>query len=161
MQSNERGRAASGAHSVGRFVAIFAGVPLIAILALSAPDRALAACGSTKPAGVHSTTGSGLHIATSKPPTSGSGGGSGTLGCANGSSASALHGLPMAASGRVLEGEPHTAAHTTLKRTATTRTADTGAHTAAHTTAPTRTATTTPIRTATTRTPNTGVHLRH
>jgi hypothetical protein len=120
MQSNERGRAASGAHSVARFVAIFAGVPLIAILALSAPDRALAACGSTKPAGVHSTTGSGVHTATSKPPTSGSGGGSGTLGCANGSSASALHGLPTAASGKVVEGVAATAHMTT--RTATTRT---------------------------------------
>jgi hypothetical protein len=161
MQANlERGKAASGARSVSR-LAILASVSLIGTLALCAPDRALATCGAG---------GGGMHAATARPPTSGGGvhaaasgggGGGGSLGCANGSSASALHGLPMAASGRVLEGEPHTAAHTTLKRTATTRTADTGAHTAAHTTAPIRTATTTPIRTATTRTPNTGVHLRH
>jgi hypothetical protein len=132
MQSNlERGRAASGARSAGRFVAIFAGVPLIAILVLGAPDRARAACGTIQPAGSHAASAGtgGAHTATSKPPTSGSdsGGGGGSLGCANGSSAEALHGLPTAASGKVVEGGAHAAAHTTT-RTATTRTSNTGAH---------------------------------
>jgi hypothetical protein len=43
-----------------------------------------------------------------------SGGGGGGSGCSNGNSAVALHGLPMAASGRVLEGglrATHTATH--------------------------------------------------
>jgi hypothetical protein len=54
MQSNlERGKAASDARSAGRFVAILARVPFIATLALCAPDRALAACGVSHPAGVH------------------------------------------------------------------------------------------------------------
>jgi hypothetical protein len=132
MQANlERSGTASGARSVGRFVAMLAGVPLVATLALSTPDRALAACGATHPAGVHSagTGGGSVHTATSIPPTSGGGGGgSGTLGCANGSSASALHGLPIATSGRVVEGGAHGTHIATHARTAATRTANTGAH---------------------------------
>lgn len=113
MQSNlERGMAASRVRSVGRFVAILAGVPLIAVLALCAPDRALAACGATHPAGVHAGGGgAGVHTATSSSTTSGGGGGGGgTLGCPNGSSAAALHGLPTDTSGRVVEGRVHSAA---------------------------------------------------
>ncbi|MGH6798362.1 MAG: hypothetical protein ACREDI_08270, partial [Roseiarcus sp.] len=78
MQSNlECGKAASGVRSVGRFVAILAGVPLVAALALCAPDRALAACGASHPAGVHATGGGGVHVATARPTTSGGGGGGG------------------------------------------------------------------------------------
>jgi hypothetical protein len=163
MQANlERGKAASGARSVSR-LAILAGVPLIATLALCAPDRALAACGATHLGGIHTGVGGAAHAATARPPSGGGGGGGG---CSSGSSASVLHGLPMAASGRVLEGEANTAAHTTLKRTASSASALHGlpmatsgrvlegeANTAAHTTAP--------IRTATTRTADTGAHLRH
>ena len=101
MQANhERGKAASGPRSVGPSVAIWAGVSLITTLTLCAPDRALAAC--------------------SAPTHPGGGGGSG---CSNGSSAVALHGLPMAASGRVLEGGVRAAHTATHARTATTSTA--------------------------------------
>ena len=137
MQANlKRGKAASGVRSVGRSVAILAGVPLFAILALSAPDRALAACGASGPAGIHAAGGGGggVHAATSRPATSGGGGGGGgSLGCAGGSSAPALRGLPTAASGRVIETVPHGAHTTTLTRTAPTKTAPTK-------TAPTKTA---------------------
>ena len=99
----ERGEAAFRMRSVGLSVAIFAGVPLIAALAFSTAESALAACGASHPAGVHAATASsGVHAAASTPATAGGGGG-GTLGCANGASASALHGLPVAASGRVIE----------------------------------------------------------
>ena len=153
MQANlESGKAASGARSVSR-LAILAGVPLIATLALCAPDRALAACGATHLGGIHTGVGGAAHAATARPPSGGGGGGGGSLGCPSGSSASALHGLPMAASGRVVEPGMHSAVHTaTHTRTATTRTANTGAHAAAHAT--------TPIRTATTRIVSTGAHLR-
>ena len=130
----KRGRAASGVRSVGRSLAILAGVPLIATLALSAPDRALAAaCGAASPAGVHAAGGgstSGVHAATSHASSGGgSGGGGGTLGCANGASAPAVHGLSTAASGRVVENGVHARGHTTTHtRTAATRTANTGAH---------------------------------
>ncbi|HLX98058.1 MAG TPA: hypothetical protein VKR62_05130 [Roseiarcus sp.] len=127
----ERGRAASGVRSVSRF-AFFAGVPLIAALALSAPERAFAACGPSHPAGVHSGTGTGSHTATSRPSSGGSGGGGGTLGCANGASATALHGLSIAGSGKVVEmgvHAPHTAARTTTHaRTAATKPANATAH---------------------------------
>src|SRR5277367_5800117 len=112
MQADlKRGKAASGVRSVGRSVVILAGVPLIATLALCAPDRALAACGASSPAGVHAAGGgssSGVHTATSQPASSGggSGGGGGTLGCANGASAP-LRGLSTAASGRVVENGVH------------------------------------------------------
>jgi hypothetical protein len=139
MQVNlERGRPASGGRSGGYF-AILAGAPLIAALALSAPDPALAACGASHPAGVHTATGTGVHTATSRPPTSGAGGGgggAGSLGCPNGSSApalhgggGALHGLPVATSGRVVEGGARSAAHTaTHARPAPTKATNASAH---------------------------------
>jgi hypothetical protein len=132
MQANlDRGKAALDLRSAGRFVAILAGVPLLATLALSAPDRALAACGASRPAGTHASASSGgsVHTATSRPPTSGGGGGGGgSLGCANGSSAAAMRGLPVASSGRVVEGGARPARTATHARTAATRTANTSAH---------------------------------
>jgi hypothetical protein len=127
MQVNlERGKAASAMRSLSR-LAILAGVPLIAALALSAPERALAACGTSRPAGVHTATAhTGAHTTTSRPATSGGGGGGGggTLGCANGSSATALHGLPVAGSGKVVQAGVRPVAHTTPHpRAATAKTA--------------------------------------
>lgn len=110
----ERGRAASRVRTVGR-LAFFAGVPLLAALAFSVPESALAACGASHPAGVHSaSTGGGVHTATSRTSSGASsgGGGGGTLGCANGSSAPAVHALSTASSGRVIEGGVHPAART-------------------------------------------------
>jgi hypothetical protein len=132
MQANlKRGKAASGARSAGRFVAILAGVPLIATLTFSAPSPALAAeCGASHPAHAASTSGGSVHTTTSIPAASGGGGGSGNLGCANGSSsASPLRGLPTTASGKVVENSVHAPARTAVHtRTATTKTANTGAH---------------------------------
>ena len=109
----EHGKAAYRMCSVRLPVAIFTGVPLIAALAFLAPESALAACGASHPAGVHAATASsGVHAATRTPATAG-GGGVGTLGCANGASASALHGLPVAASGRVIETGAHASRATT------------------------------------------------
>jgi hypothetical protein len=146
----KRGKAASGVRRVGGSLAILAGVPLIATLALCAPDRAFAACGAGGPTGVHAAGGgstSGVHAATAHASSGGgSGGGGGGGGCAGGASAPALRGLPTTASGRVVEAGAHAAAHTTTAtRTAATRTAAT------------RTAAT---ATAATRTANTGAHLR-
>jgi hypothetical protein len=124
MRANfKRGEAAPGVRSVGRSVGILAGVPVIATLALCAPNVALGACGARHPAGVHAAGGGGgVHVATGIPATSGGGGGGGvgTLGCANGAGAGALRGLPTTV-------EPgHAAAHmTTVTRTAATRTATT------------------------------------
>jgi hypothetical protein len=132
MQANlERGKAASGVRSVGRF-AILAAVPLIATFALCAPDRAFAACGASYPAGAHAAAsgGGGVHAATSiAAPSGGGGGGGGSLGCPNGSSASALHGLPTATSGRVVEAGARSGAHMALHpRNAATRGTNTTAH---------------------------------
>jgi hypothetical protein len=128
----ERGGAASGVRSISR-LAFFAGVSLIAGLALSAPQAALAACGTSHPAGVHSgAAGTGVHAATSRPSSGGGGGGGvGTLGCANGASVPAPHGLSMTSSGRVVETgvhAPHAAARTTTPRTAATKPANATAH---------------------------------
>ena len=126
MQANlERDKGAWGPRGAGRLV-----VPLLAALALSAPGAALAACGASHPAGVHGGAGGGgVHVATSRT-SSGGGGGGGTLGCANGSSASAPRGLATATSGRVVEGGAHRAARTAIHpRTAATKTANTSAHT--------------------------------
>jgi hypothetical protein len=112
------GEAARGGRSLGWSVAILAGVPLVATLALYAPNAALAACGASHPAGVHAAGGGGgVHVATSMPATSGGGGGGGvgTLGCANGASAAALRGLPMASSGRVVEAGAHAMARPTTR----------------------------------------------
>jgi hypothetical protein len=118
----ERGKAAFRMHGVGLSVAILAS----ATLSLSAPDRALAACGtSSHPAHAPSISGGSVHTATSiAAPSGGSGGGGGSLGCAGGSSASAPHGLQTAASGRVLEPGVRAARTETHARTATTRTAN-------------------------------------
>jgi hypothetical protein len=128
----ERGKAAFHTHSAGLSIAIFAGVPLIAALTLGAPDRALAACGTAShPAGVHAagSGGGGVHVATGiAAPSGGGGGGGGSLGCAGGSSASALRGLPTASSGRVVETGAHAARTEGHARTATTRTANAAAH---------------------------------
>ncbi len=123
----ERGKAAFRMHGVGLSVAILAS----ATLSLSAPDRALAACGaSSHPAHAAATSGGSVHTATSiAAPSGGGGGGGGSLGCANGSSGSALRGLPVAASGRVVEPGVRAARRTeTHARTATTRTTNASAH---------------------------------
>jgi hypothetical protein len=128
MQTNLKcGNAAFRTRTIGLSVAILAG----ATLSLAAPERALAACGgSSHPAGIHAAAAGsgGVHAATGIAAPSGGGGGSGTLGCAGGSSASALRGLPTATSGRVMETGAHAARNETHARTATTRTANAGVH---------------------------------
>ena len=127
----KRGEAAFPTRSVGLSIAIFAGAPLIAALALCAPDSARAACGgSSHPAGVHAAGGGtgGVHVATGIAAPSGvGGGGGGSLGCPGGSSASALRGLPTASSGRVVEMGAHATRNESHPRTATTRTANAAA----------------------------------
>ena len=129
MQANlECGKAVSGARIVGPTVAIWAGASLITTLTLCAPDRALAACSApTHPGGgggVHSGVGGGVHSGGGGGGVFHSGGGGGGSACSNGSSAVALHGLPMAASGRLIEPGVRSAVHTaTYTRTATTKTA--------------------------------------
>ena len=108
----ERGKAAFQIPSAGSSVSIWAGASFIAAMALFAPDHARAACGgASAPAGIHAGGGGGggVHVATSRPATSAGGGGGGTLGCAGGSSGSALHGLPTTSSGRVVETGAHMA----------------------------------------------------
>jgi hypothetical protein len=121
----ERGKAAFRMHGVGLSVAILAS----ATLSLSAPDRALASCGTAShPAHAATTSGGSVHTATSiAAPSGGSGGGGGTLGCAGGSSASALRGLPTASSGRVVEMGARPARTEGHARTATPRTASAAA----------------------------------
>jgi hypothetical protein len=131
MQTNpKRGKAAFRTRSVNLSIAILASAPLIAAVSLWAPDRALAACGgSSRPAGVHAvgSGAAGVHVASTTVATSSGGsGGGGALGCAGGSSASALHGLPVASSGRVVETGAHAARTESHARTATTRTANAG-----------------------------------
>jgi hypothetical protein len=122
----KRGKAAFRTRNIGLSVAILAS----ATLSLSAPDRALAACGgSSHPAGIHTGVASGVHVATSATATAGgTGGGVGSLGCAGGSSATALRGLPTAASGRVMQTGAHAARTERRPRTATTRTANAAVH---------------------------------
>jgi len=133
MQANlDRGKAALCLRKTGRFIAILASVPLLATLALSATDPALAGpCGTSRPAGVHAAGSSGgsVHTATSRPSSGGGGGGGvGNLGCAGGSSASAaVHGLATTTSGRVVERGARPAARTAV-HARTARTANTGAH---------------------------------
>ena len=101
----ERGKAAFPIRSI-----ILAGAPLIAALALCAPQQALAACGAlSHPSGAHAASAGagGVHATTGIAVPSTGGG----TGCANGGSASALHRLPAASSGRVVEAGVH-AAHT-------------------------------------------------
>jgi hypothetical protein len=126
----ERGKAAFRTRSVGLCVAILTSAPLIAAMALCAPDQALAGCGvASHPAGVRAAGGGGgVHAASGIAAPSRAGGGGGTLGCANGSSAVAFHGLPVASSGRVIETGAR-AAHTASRvRTAPTKTTTASAH---------------------------------
>lgn len=146
----KRGEGASGPRGAGRLAAILTGAPLVAMLTLFAPDQTLAACGASHPAGVHASASGGgsVHAATGIAASSGGGGvgGGGSLGCASGSSASGLRGLPVAASGRVVEGGAHHAVGRTAvhARTAATRNA----------------ATTGPSHAAATRTTNASAHAR-
>ena len=132
MQTNlKRGKAASGVRSAGLSVAIVASTAIVVTFSFFVPNPALAACGASRPAGVHTGSAStGLHTATgiAAPSGASSGGGGGSLGCANGSSAPALRGLPTAASGRVVEGGAHAARSETHARTAPTRTTNATAH---------------------------------
>jgi hypothetical protein len=133
MQTNlKRGKAASRVRSAELSVAIVAGASIVATFSFFVPNPALAACGASRPAGVHTASAStGAHTATSIAAPSGasSGSGGGSLGCANGSSATALRGLPTAASGRVVEGGvAHAARAETHARTAPRRTTNATAH---------------------------------
>jgi hypothetical protein len=121
----KRGKAPFRMHGVGLSVAILAS----ATLSFSAPERALASCGTAShPAHAAATGNGGTHVATSiAAPSGGSGGGGGSLGCAGGSSASAPHGLQTAASGRVVEPGVRAARTEAHARNATTRTANAAA----------------------------------
>jgi hypothetical protein len=111
MQTNlKRGNAAFRMRGVGLSLAILASTTL----SLSAPDRALAGCGgASRPAGVRPAVSgtAGVHAATGIAAPSGGGGGGGSLGCAGGSSVSAMRGLPMTSSGRVVEARARTMGH--------------------------------------------------
>jgi hypothetical protein len=125
----ERGKAAFRIRSVGLSAVILAGAPLIAVAALCAPEQAFAACGVSHPAGVRTSTGSGgTHATTGIAAPSGGGGGVGSLGCANGSSAPALRGLPVASSGRVIETGAHAGRTENHVRTAPTKSTNATAH---------------------------------
>ncbi|MBV8796313.1 MAG: hypothetical protein JO136_15385, partial [Hyphomicrobiales bacterium] len=107
MQTNlKRGIAASRVRSAGLSIAIVASAAIVGTFSFFVPNPVLAApCGGTHISGAHAASAGngGMHTATSIAAPSGGGGG-GSLGCANGSSAMALRGLPTAASGRVVEG---------------------------------------------------------
>jgi hypothetical protein len=128
MQADLSGKAAFRMRGIGLSIAVLAGATLL----LFAPDKALATCGgSSRPAGVHAAGGGsgGVHVAsTTVARSSGGSAGGGNLGCAGGSSASAMHGLPVASSGRVVETGAHSARTESHTRTATTRTANAGVH---------------------------------
>ena len=112
----ERGKAAFHIRSV-----LLAGPPLIAALALCAPQQALAGCGAlSHPSGAHAASAGagGMHTTTGIAVPSTGGG----TGCAAGSSAAALHRLPAASSGRVVEATgAHAARSETHARTAPAR----------------------------------------
>jgi hypothetical protein len=123
------GKAAFRTRRVGLSLAISA---LIAAFALCAPDQALAACGgaTSHAAGIHAagSGGGGVHVASvTAAPRSAAGGGV-TSGCATGASASAIHGLSTAASGRVVETGAHASRPASSAKTMATRIANTGAH---------------------------------
>jgi hypothetical protein len=134
MQTNlKRGNAAFRMRGVGLSLAILASTTL----SLSAPDRALAGCGgASRPAGVRPAVSgtAGVHAATGiAVPSGGGGGGGGTLGCAGGSSVSAMRGLPTTGSGRVVEAGARTMGHpTTRARTASNASAHVHAVRAPH-----------------------------
>jgi hypothetical protein len=116
MQTNlKRGNAAFRMRGVGLSLAILASTTL----SLSAPDRALAGCGgASRPAGVRPAVSgaAGVHVATGiAAPSGGGGGGGGSLGCAGGSSVSAMRGLPTTSSGRVVEAGARTMGHPTTR----------------------------------------------
>src|SRR6202042_1399305 len=104
MQTNlKRGNAAFRMRGVGLSLAILASTTL----SLSAPDRALAGCGgASRPAGVRPAVSgtAGVHAATGIAAPSGGGGGGGSLGCAGGSSVSAMRGFALTRSGPGGEG---------------------------------------------------------
>jgi hypothetical protein len=126
MQTNlKRGKAASRARSAGLSVAIVASASIVAAFSFFVPNPALAACGPSHTQGVHGASASGgsVHAATGIAAPSGvGGGGGGSLGCANGSSASGSRGLPTSASGRVVEAGAHAGRRETHARPAPTRT---------------------------------------
>jgi hypothetical protein len=115
MQTNlKRGNAAFRMRGIGLSVAILASTTL----SLSAPDRALAGCGgASRPAGVRPAVSgtAGVHAATGIAAPSGGGGGGGSLGCAGGSSVSAMRGLRTTSSGRVVEAGARTMGHPTTR----------------------------------------------
>ena len=129
MQTNlKRGQAASRARSA---VVIAASASAVAAFSFFVPNSALAACGASHPAGVHaaSTGAGGVHTSTGiAAPSGAGGGGGGTLGCANGSSASTLKGLPTTASGKVVEPDVHAARPEPHTKAAPTQTASSAAH---------------------------------
>ncbi len=107
MQTNlKRGKAASRVRSGGLSVAIVATASIVATFSFFVPNPALAGCGASSRGSHLPSAHTGAYTATSIAPSSGasSGGGGGSLGCANGSSATGLRGLATAASGRVVEG---------------------------------------------------------
>jgi hypothetical protein len=122
----ERGKAAFHIRGVSLSVAILAG----AAVALFAPEQAFAACGGSSGGSHPASAHTGSHTATSIPASSGAsrGGGGGSLGCANGSSATGLKGLATAGSGRVVDGgavgrrQTHATAPTRTSATAHLRT---------------------------------------
>ena len=133
MQANlERGKAAFSMRRVGLSVAILAGAPLIAALAICAPDPALAACGaSSHPAGVHAGGGAGgVHVATAAATVSvARRRRRNASGVQAESSASALRGLPTASLGQGgRDGRPRGAHPKAHARTAATRTTNASAH---------------------------------
>jgi hypothetical protein len=118
----ERGKRALRMRGIGLSFAILAS----AALSLSAPGRALAACGgASHPAHAASSGAGGTHAATSTVTTSG--GGSVSSGCATGG-VSAVHGLTTSSSGRVVEIGAHASRTASSARTATTKTANAAVH---------------------------------
>lgn len=116
-----RGKAAFHIRTIGLSVSIVVGAAAFCFLA---PNPALASCGGTHISGAHAASAGngGIHTTTSIGAPTGVGGGGGTLGCANGSSAAAFHGLPVASSGRVVEATAHAARPAMHARAATTTT---------------------------------------
>ena len=122
----ERGKAAFRMHGVGLSVAIL----VSATLSLSAPNRALAACGaSSHPAHAATTSGGSVHTATSiAAPSGGGGGGGASSGCPTGGSAGAVHGLHNGRFGQSGRNGRARGADRDHPRTANTRTANAAAH---------------------------------
>jgi hypothetical protein len=129
MQADlKRGKASYRMRGVGLSVAILTS----ATLSLYAPNQALAAsaCGTSHAGSAHAAgNGAGsVHAPTTTVAASGGSGGSGTLGCAGGSTASAPHGLTTATSGRVVEPNAHAGHNASTARTAATKTTNAAVH---------------------------------